>query len=130
MKTRLGGCLCGAVRYTVRGEPCRYGVCHCADCRKESGSAFVVYANWQLKDADVIGSVKTYPGRSFCPTGGSRLFNLHMKDLEIRIGRLDEAPASLGAPVLEGWIKRREKWLRQVALANQSFGDPSQREDE
>jgi hypothetical protein len=124
MTTRSGGCLCGAVRYTVRGEPYRYGVCHCADCRKESGSVFVVYAHWRLKDAEITGTVITYKGRSFCPTCGSRLFDLHDTDIEVRIGSLDQAPTDLGAPRQEGWIKRRENWLAPILGADQNFEDP------
>jgi hypothetical protein len=125
MTIRSGGCLCGSVRCTVRGKPYRYGICHCVDCRKESGSVFVVYAHWRTEDAEVTGSVRTYKGRSFCPECGSRLFNMHAADLEIRIGSLDEAPTSLGHPSLEGWTKRREEWLESVAGAEQSFEDPS-----
>jgi hypothetical protein len=29
-----GGCACGKVRFEVRGEPYRVGVCHCLTCRK------------------------------------------------------------------------------------------------
>ena len=36
------GCACGSVRYSLKGEPFRIGICHCTDCRKESGSVFVV----------------------------------------------------------------------------------------
>ncbi len=35
-----GGCLCGAVRYTVTGEPFRANICHCRACQKRSGSSF------------------------------------------------------------------------------------------
>ncbi len=45
--TFLGGCLCGAVRYQADGEPFRIGICHCADCRKESGSSFTSFAHWR-----------------------------------------------------------------------------------
>ena len=128
MTARSGGCLCGAVRYTLRGEPYGYGLCHCGDCRKESGSVFVAYAHWRRGDAEVTGDVRTYKGRSFCPTCGSRLFNLHEADIEIRIGSLDEAPTSLGPPGQECWIKRRERWLRPIASADQSFEDPPRRE--
>jgi hypothetical protein len=124
MIARTGGCLCGAVRYAVHGEPYRYGVCHCADCRKESGSVFVVYAHWRREEAEVTGEVCTFRGRSFCPICGSRLFNLHEADIEVRIGSLDEAPTSLGPPNREGWIKRRERWLPPVSGADQSFEDP------
>ncbi|HZT84533.1 MAG TPA: GFA family protein [Gaiellaceae bacterium] len=45
-RIREGGCLCGAVRYTVRGEPFHVGRCHCADCRKRSGGAYTIYVQW------------------------------------------------------------------------------------
>jgi hypothetical protein len=35
-----GGCLCGSVRYRLRGEPIAFYACHCTDCQIESGSAF------------------------------------------------------------------------------------------
>jgi len=33
-----GGCLCGAVRYQASGDPQRFYHCHCARCRKSSGT--------------------------------------------------------------------------------------------
>ena len=33
-----GGCLCGAVRYEVVGKPTRFYHCHCARCRKATGT--------------------------------------------------------------------------------------------
>ena len=37
-KTLTGSCLCGSVRYTVRGEPQRAFHCHCSRCRKATGT--------------------------------------------------------------------------------------------
>jgi hypothetical protein len=122
--SRSGGCLCGRVRYTVRGEPYRYGICHCADCRKESGSVFVVYAHWRNDQAEVTGDFATFAGRSFCPVCGSRLFSRHEADIEIRVGSLDEAPTTLGPPGLEGWVKRREDWLAPTPGAKSFDEDP------
>lgn len=34
-----GSCLCGAVRYRVRGPFMRFVHCHCSRCRKASGAA-------------------------------------------------------------------------------------------
>jgi hypothetical protein len=59
----------------------------------------------------------------FCPTGKSRLFDIHATNLEIRIGSLDEAPTRLAVPRLEGWIKRRERWLQPVIGAKQNIED-------
>ena len=125
MTSHEGGCSCGAVRYRVRGEPSTVGVCHCASCRKESGSVLVVYAQWPIDAFSVTGDFMTYEGRSFCPTCGSRLFNLTTEQAEIRIGSLDAAPTSL-VPTREGWIKRREPWLGPLAGAGQFQEDPTE----
>lgn len=122
--TRTGGCACGAVRYALKGEPFRFGVCHCTSCRKESGSVFVSYAQRRIEDSEVTGTFNTYKGRSFCPICGSQQFDLHPKDIEIRIGSLDEAPTTLGTPLCEGWVKRREEWLAPVNGAHQHLEDP------
>jgi hypothetical protein len=124
--TRSGGCTCGSVRYTVVGEPYRFGICHCTSCRKESGSVFVAYAHWKTENWEVSGAYSTYAGRSFCPTCGSRLFDVHEHDIEIRVGSLDEAPTTLAPPTREGWLKRREHWLIPVSGANQNAEDPPQ----
>ena len=36
-----GGCACGAVRYECAAEPVMTGNCHCRDCQKATGGAFV-----------------------------------------------------------------------------------------
>lgn len=38
MATAKGTCLCGAVKLTVTGETICHLVCHCADCRRFTGS--------------------------------------------------------------------------------------------
>jgi hypothetical protein len=37
-----GGCLCGALRYTVQAEPLTIYACHCTDCQRRTGSAFAL----------------------------------------------------------------------------------------
>lgn len=118
MRMRTGGCLCGAVRYEVKGEPLRAGLCHWADCRKESGSAFVTFAVWPLAAFEHSGSVATYEGRSFCPACGSRLFCLTENEAELRLGSLDDAPMEI-EPLYEVWIKRRESWLHPLQGTDQ-----------
>jgi len=123
MTSHEGGCTCGAVRYRLRGDPIMVGLCHCLLCRKESGSAFVFYAQWRIEDFSVTGDFATFEGRSFCPQCGSRLFNLTDTLAEIRIGSLDAAP-TMFTPDTEGWVKRREHWLEPVAHAAQFTEDP------
>ena len=118
---RTGGCLCGAVRYSVRGDPVHVRCCHCANCRKESGSAFTVYAVWPADAFELSGEIALYDGRGFCPRCGSRILDRADSDdtlVEIRIGSLDDAPFQL-KPDDEIWVRRRESWIPPVAGASQ-----------
>ena len=40
--TREGGCACGSVRYRLASEPLFTHCCHCLNCQRQTGSAFVV----------------------------------------------------------------------------------------
>ena len=117
-----GSCLCGAVAYQVEGEPLRVGLCHCADCRKSSGSAFVFFAVWPRPAFSHSGEIASFAGRSFCPVCGSRIFCLRDDEAEIRLGSLDSPPTDL-APGYEVWIKRRELWLHPLSGADQFAED-------
>src|SRR5437773_5887190 len=37
-----GGCACGAVRYRLASEPLFVHCCHCLNCQRQTGSAFVI----------------------------------------------------------------------------------------
>jgi hypothetical protein len=115
---RSGGCLCGAVRYTVRGEPFHVGRCHCADCRKRSGSTYTIYGQWPLTAFEATGEYATYEGDCFCPRCGSRLFLVGDDAVELQLGSLDAAPFEL-RPEAEIWIKRREPWMHEIEGAAQ-----------
>ena len=125
IRVRYGGCSCGAVRFEVRGEPIKVGVCHCLECRKATGAPCVFYADWPRSCLQFTGAVSEFRGRSFCPICGSRLFHLEEGNgqVEIMIGALDDAPSDL-LPTREGWIKRRELWLTPVGTAGQFEEDP------
>jgi hypothetical protein len=76
-----GGCLCGAVRYRVRGAPARGSACHCTYCQKRTGSAFGIGAYFAAEDVEITrGRLTAYEHRSdesgrwlrneFCPVCG------------------------------------------------------------
>jgi hypothetical protein len=118
MSTLTGSCRCGRVRIAVRGEPTRIGICHCTDCRQESGSAFTFFAVWPAGRFESKGDTVEYSGRRFCPECGSRMFSADDNEAEIKLGVLSEAPTPL-APTYELWVKRRESWLRPIEGAEQ-----------
>ena len=106
------------MRYSLRGEPSHVGRCHCADCRKRSGSTYTIYGHWPRDAFELSGEVATWEGDSFCPRCGGRLFLLEDDAVEIQLGSLDDAPFGL-RPEAEIWVKRREPWLPPVAGASQ-----------
>ena len=40
--SREGGCSCGSVRYGLASEPLFVHCCHCLNCQRQTGSAFVI----------------------------------------------------------------------------------------
>jgi hypothetical protein len=40
--SREGGCSCGSVRYRLASEPLFVHCCHCLNCQRQTGSAFVI----------------------------------------------------------------------------------------
>ena len=118
MTTLAGSCRYGRVRVAVRGKPARIGICHCTDCRQESGSAFTFFAVWPADHFESKGETNEYAGRRFCPECGSRMFWADEKEAEIKLGILTDAPTPL-TPTYELWIKRRENWLRPIEGAEQ-----------
>jgi len=65
MEVRQGACLCGAMRYRVRGEPMRAYVCHCTFCQRRTGGAFAVIAWFDEPNFELTGDrVATHEHRS------------------------------------------------------------------
>jgi len=60
-----GGCACGAVRYRLRSMPMFVHCCHCRDCQRQTGSAFVINA---LIETDRIALVEGDPKPVTVPT--------------------------------------------------------------
>jgi hypothetical protein len=43
-RTEEGGCACGRLRYRLTARPMFVHCCHCRDCQRQTGSAFVINA--------------------------------------------------------------------------------------
>ncbi|MBL8699468.1 MAG: GFA family protein [Alphaproteobacteria bacterium] len=81
--TLKGSCLCGAVTYTVTGEPKRFYHCHCMRCRKATGTGHASNIFLQpgtltwLSGEEQIRAFKPPEAQRFtncfCTTCGSRL---------------------------------------------------------
>ena len=81
--TVTGGCLCGAVRYELRGELRGIIVCHCVECRRYHGTsgAYTAVARSGFALLDPEDQLRWFPGpqsatggeRGFCARCGSSL---------------------------------------------------------
>ena len=123
MASVTGGCLCGAVRYSIDAEPLpgRQLLCHCVDCQKQTGTAFVSGIAFPADNVVVTGPVTTYtqPGgqsgeamnRRFCTRCGSPI----MIDKDgtgrklIMAGTLDDK--TLFRPVLNLFCEQAPHWV-------------------
>ena len=67
-----GGCACGAVRYRLTGAPMFVHCCHCLDCQRQTGSAFVLNALIESSRVEVAGTEGAAPVRFEMPTESGR----------------------------------------------------------
>lgn len=84
-KTYEGSCFCGAVQFTVTGEPAGMGYCHCESCRSWSASPVNAFTLWKPDAVHIIRgaeSIRTYNQtaksyRKWCKSCGGHLFTNH-----------------------------------------------------
>jgi hypothetical protein len=130
-----GGCLCGAVRFTVKGTPVRMAQCHCLDCQRASGAGHMSNATFKATDVEIVGETSSYASssdsgntltRHFCPTCGARLFLTSAARPEfvtLAAGAFDDS--SWFAPQLVLYTKRRPPWdITTESVPNYEAGPP------
>ena len=115
-----GSCLCGSVRYEVRGSLGRAVHCHCSMCRKAHGAAFGSYARVESKDfallsgADELASYQSSAEvtRTFCKRCGSTLQFISTKrpgSFSLALGTLDDDPGV--QPSLHIFVGSKAPWF-------------------
>ena len=80
-----GRCFCGAVEFSVSGEPAAMGYCHCQSCRHWSAGPVNAFTLWPpaavtvTRGAEHIGNYNKTPQskRQWCKQCGGHLFTEH-----------------------------------------------------
>lgn len=80
-----GSCFCGAVRFTVSGEPAAMGYCHCESCRTWSAAPVNAFTLWKPNAVQITQgaeNIRTYSKtplsfRKWCKTCGGHIFTEH-----------------------------------------------------
>ncbi|HZL01311.1 MAG TPA: GFA family protein [Caulobacteraceae bacterium] len=119
----IGGCLCGACRFEYAGEVGSANYCHCADCRRATGSAFNVGVRLKRNQFHIVaGSPKAFTtqgdsgatvSRHFCADCGSPLFTSSPRRPEwvfAKAGALDDP--FVVKPDCEIWASSETPWAR------------------
>jgi hypothetical protein len=101
-----GGCACARVRYRLASEPMFVHCCHCRDCQRQTGSAFVINALIEAAHVAVLAAepepvaVPTDSGRPHhifrctdCRTAVWSEYGGLAKLRFVRVGTLDEPAA-------------------------------------
>ena len=119
-----GGCACGAIRYALTAAPMIVHACHCRDCQKLTGSAFVLNL-WierkfvEAREPEPV-AFRVPPGSSGkphdvfrCASCGTALWSKYHAapgdTLLVRVGTLDD-PSAIEPPV-HIFTRSKVPWL-------------------
>lgn len=130
-----GGCLCGAIRYTVSVPVTELRACHCTHCQKASGSAGSVNAVVPSAAFSLTqGTPKRYAAaadsgrtlyRYFCGDCGSPIYSQRAtapESLALRAGTLDSAgDMKITANI---WTRSARPWAHIDPASKQFPGQP------
>jgi len=119
----VGRCQCGALQYSVSAPPLMIYACHCTNCQKQTGSAFVLSATIS-EEAFSFSSGE--PSRVawasdsgnerygvFCGACGTRIVNGQTPSIgfySLRAGTLDDT--SWIRPAGHIWMRSAQPWFR------------------
>ena len=117
-----GHCGCGAVTYVMNADPIIVHCCHCSECQRQTGSAFVLNALVESEHVTVEGPTRevTLPtpsgnGQAItrCAECGVAVFSSYLirkgRLRYIRVGTLDDPNAC--PPDVHIFTSSKQEWL-------------------
>jgi hypothetical protein len=116
-----GQCHCGAVKYEIPSETIYQALCHCQDCRRQTGAPVVGWALVPRDQLTVQGETKEYASseqarRHFCPNCGTSLFytnaTIFPGAIDVQIATLDDPDAL--PPQIQVQVAERIGWMNQM----------------
>lgn len=123
-----GGCACGAVRYRLNSKPMITHCCHCRDCQRQTGSAFVINALIETDRMDLLAgepkaiAMPSPSGRGHdvyrCPACFTAVWSDYGKRPYlrfVRVGTLDD-PSAI-PPDLHIFTRSKQPWVGLPANA-------------
>jgi len=120
-----GGCLCGAIRYRVEGEPFNQTNCHCMPCRRSAGAAYLAWASFRTSGFRYTkGEPKRYrssdhAGREFCGACGTQLTfrdDGYPDEVDVTVGSMDDGSDPALHPKSNIWVRSALSWTEMGDL--------------
>jgi hypothetical protein len=121
-ETYEGGCACGEVRFSLKSQPMFVHCCHCLDCQRQTGSAFVLNALIETDRITLLAGapqpvpVPTDSGGPHdvyrCPTCQTAVWSDYGRRPGlrfVRVGTLD-TPSAL-APDVHIFTRSKQPWV-------------------
>lgn len=120
MNSITGGCLCGAVKYTVNSKPLVTRECWCKFCQTIASGNATINLAFPLESITIVGELQDYPNiaddgnkmhRRFCPTCGVHLFSEAEERpsiIVVRAGTVDDAEQITVEGVI--WTSEAPSW--------------------
>ncbi len=133
-----GGCACGEVRYRLTSAPMFVHCCHCLNCQRHTGSAFVINLLIEAARVDLLSGAPQpvtmplnggSPNRIFrCPRCQVAVWSEYGGRSEVRFvrgGTLDD-PSAI-RPDVHIYTRSKLPWVRlpESAPAFDAYYDPS-----
>lgn len=117
-----GACGCGQLTYQLKSAPMFVHCCHCKECQKQTGSAYVLNAiieadqvSWSGETTDHTLATPSGKGQTItrCASCGTAVFSSYMVRLGklkyIRVGTLDNP--ELCPPNVQIFTSSKQAWV-------------------
>ena len=113
-----GGCICGAIRYRVRGRPSNTMICHCQTCRRVAASPVVAWVTFPKSEFQLVqGHPSEFRSsapvrRTFCGACGTPLTYAHDDSpatVDVTTCSLDDPDAF--PPTHHSWLSHDLAWV-------------------
>ena len=116
-----GGCLCGAVRFTISADPVGARMCWCRDCQRIASGSATVNVLFPEEAVSITGDLGLFTmiadsgntvERGFCKVCGSQIYSRTVTPkglpMRVRAGTLDDP--ELCAPTAAIWTESAPSW--------------------
>ena len=118
-----GGCQCGALEYELTAPPVMIYACHCTNCQKQTGSAFVLsatvpevafrFTTGEPAKFEWVSDAGNHRFGCLCGACGGRIYNSQTPSigiLSLRAGTFHDT--SWVRPAGHIWLKSAQGWFK------------------